>query len=222
MDQQKKHENIWSQLRIHSFIPGFIILELIILTGLIFPNQFFTALTGLVNWLMGSFKWLYIICATLVIGVMLFLLFSKYGDIRLGGKDAKPSLNRRTWCFLSMTSAIAVGICFYGVSGPVNLFMNPPEFLGVKGGTKEAVIPALKYCFLHYGLPPYFLMIGFAIMLALMKYNCSRSMRLSDTLYPLLGERVKPSFEPLKTGQKDGFLYHRTVFNKDRSLHFRA
>ncbi len=186
----KKNNNLWSQLQIRSFIPGFIILGVIILTGLLFPEQFFEKLTQLVNWLMDSFKWLYIVCAVLVTGVMIFLLFSKYGNIRLGGEDAKPSLSRRTWCFLSLTSTIAVGICFYGVSGPVNLFMNPPEFLGVQGGTKEAVIPTLKYCFLHYGLPPYFLMIGFAIMIALMKYNAGRSMRLSDTLYPLLGEKV--------------------------------
>ena len=68
--------------------------------------------------------------------------------------------------------------------------MNPPSFLDVEGGSKEAVIPALKYCFLHYGLPPYFLVIAFAIVIAFMKYNGKRSMRLSDTLYPLLGNQV--------------------------------
>ena len=46
----KKNNNLWSQLQIRSFIPGFIILGVIILTGLLFPEQF---LKNLPNWLTG-------------------------------------------------------------------------------------------------------------------------------------------------------------------------
>lgn len=114
------------------------------------------------------------------------MLFGKAGDIRLGGKDAKPSVSTLTWCTLSLTGTIAVGICFYSVSGPVNMFMNMPVFSGIESGTEEAVIPCLEYCFLHYGLPSYFLMTFFAMMLALIYYNGKRELKGSSTLYTLI------------------------------------
>ena len=189
-NNQPTKTGFWSKVDLKAFIPGIICLVLVVAAGIIFPVSFNNALTSLVNWLMDHFKWFYILCATGLVALFVFLLCSKAGNIRLGGKNAKPSLKTSTWFALSMTSTIAVGICFYGVSGPVSIFMNPPEFLGIEGGTREAIIPALKYCFLHYAFPPFFLMVGFAFMIAVMKYNGNRSLRLSDTLYPLIGDRV--------------------------------
>ena len=189
-NNQPTKTGFWSKVDLKAFIPGLICLVLVVAAGIIFPVSFNNALTSLVNWLMDHFKWFYILCATGLVALFVFLLCSKAGNIRLGGKNAKPSLKTSTWFALSVTSTIAVGICFYGVSGPVSIFMNPPEFLGIEGGTREAIIPALKYCFLHYAFPPFFLMVGFAFMIAVMKYNGKRSLRLSDTLYPLIGDRV--------------------------------
>lgn len=189
-NNQPTKSGFWSKVDMKAFIPGLICLLLVVAAGIIFPVSFNNVLTNIVNWLMEHFKWFYILCATGLVGLFAFLLCSKAGNIRLGGKKAKPSLKTSTWFTLSMTSTIAVGICFYGVSGPVSIFMDPPAFLGVEGGTPEAIIPALKYCFLHYAFPPFFLMVGFAFMISIMKYNGKRSLRLSDTLYPLIGDRV--------------------------------
>lgn len=49
--------------------------------------------------------------------------------------------------------------------------MNPPEFLGVEVGTQEALIPTLEYCYLHYALPPYFLITAAAMVLGLVYYK---------------------------------------------------
>lgn len=182
-------QSIWSQVDMKAFIPGIIILLVIVAAGIIAPRQFESALTGAQEWIMDHFKWLYILCVILVVAFCLFLLCSKYGNVRLGGKKAKPSIKTSTWCTLSLTGTIAVGICFYSVSAPVDMFMNPPEFLGVQGGTAEAIIPTLKYCFLHYGLPPYFLITVFALIIALVYYNGKQPLRGGSTLYPLVGAK---------------------------------
>lgn len=74
------------------------------------------------------------------------------------------------------------------MAGPVQNFLNPPPFLGVEGGTAEAVVPAIQYSFLHYGIPAYFIvtMAGFAI--AISAYNGRRAFRASSALYPLIGK----------------------------------
>ena len=186
----EKFEHLtWSQIDKKVFYPGVTCLILVVLAGALFPVQFEAALQNSLQWIMNHFKWLYVLCVMLIVAFFLWLLFGSIGNVRLGGKNAKPSLSLTTWCTLSLTGTIAVGICFYGVSGPVNLFMNPPEFLGVQGGTREAIIPTLKYCFLHYGLPPYFIILTAAMAIALVYYNGKRDLVGHAALYPLLGKR---------------------------------
>ena len=188
-DNLNKKEGIWQKIDLHILIPGAACLLLIVVLGAVIPESFNTALLGTLDWIMDHFKWVYVLCVLMVTALCLFILFSKWGNIRLGGKNAKPSLKNSTWFTLSITGTIAVGICFYGVSGPVNLFMNPPAFLGVEGGTPEAVVPTLEYCFLHYGVPPFFLICCVALMIALVYYNGRQSLKASSTLYPLMGEK---------------------------------
>lgn len=185
----KTRESIWKQIDTHILIPGCICLLILVLVGAVIPESFDRALNNALTWIMSNFKWVYVLCVLLVTGLCVFIIFSKWGNIRLGGKNAKPSIKNMTWFTLSVTGTIAVGICFYGVSGPVNLFMNPPAFLGVQGGTAEAVVPTLQYCFLHYGLPPFFLICCVAMMISLNYYNGKQTLKISSTLYPILGDR---------------------------------
>lgn len=185
----QKKESIWNQIDMKVFVPGVAVLLMVIAAGAIFPNQFYTALHGGVLWIMDHFKWFYTLLVIVICGLFAAICFTKLGNIRLGGKKAKPSLKTSTWFTLSMTGTIAVGICFYGVSGPVNMLMNPPEFMGVEAGSKEAVIPVLKYCYLHYAFPVFFIIVTFALMISLIYYNGKRTLRANDTLYPLLGEK---------------------------------
>ena len=182
-------KSFWEQLNYKAFIPGAACLVAIIVAGVAAPDSFGAALTAIHGFLMDHFKWVYILVVVVIVALFLFILFSKYGNIRLGGKNAKPSISKFSWFCLTMTSTIAVGICFYGVAGPVNMFMNPPEFLGVEAGTQEAIIPVLEYCYLHYSLPPYFIILTLALAISLVYYNGRRSLRASDTLFPLLGKR---------------------------------
>ncbi len=189
--EQNKRESIWDLVDLKIFIPGFVILFAIVAAGVIAPTAFQTALDGIHLWLMDHFKWFYILVTIVITAFFLFICVSKYGNIKLGGKNAKPSIRMGTWFTMSMTSTIAVGICFYGISGPVNMFMNPPEFMGVEAGTKEAIIPVLKQCFLHYAEPVYLLICTLALVIALVYYNGGRTLRASDTLYPLLGDKCQ-------------------------------
>lgn len=190
MDKKQNNSaaNLRDMLDMKIVIPGFTCLALLVLAGALFPTQFNDALNASLVWIMDRFKFLYVLVTILIVGFSGFLLFSRFGNIRLGGKNAKPSIKTTTWCTLSLTGTIAVGICFYGVSGPVGMFMDPPEFLGVVGGTAEAIIPVLEMCFLHYGLPSYLLIVFFAMIVALVHYNGNEALKGSSALYPLLGK----------------------------------
>lgn len=188
--ENRKKQSLWSQINMKIFVPGFIFLLLFIAVGVIFPEGFLNALNSFKDWAMGSLKWVYVLCAVMTSIFCIWLLFSKkFGNIRFGGKNAKPSISTLAWVTISLTGSIAIGICFFGVAGPVTFFMDPPAFLGVEAGSAEAVVPAITYSFLHYGLPPYFIVTFSGFAIALLTYNGKRDFRASSTLYPLIGNR---------------------------------
>lgn len=184
----KQTDRVWSMINHKVFLIGIGVLLLFVIIGIAFPAAFNNGMNAFNAWSMKNFKWVYVLCAVITSAFGFWVMFSKVGDIRLGGKNAKPSVKTLPWVTISLTGSIAIGICFFGVAGPVQNFLNPPEFLGVEGGTPEAVVPALQYCFLHYGIPAYFIvtMAGFA--LAISAYNGRRAFRASSALYPLIGK----------------------------------
>ncbi len=186
-NETKQSGRVWSMINHKVFIIGVGVLLLFIGIGITFPTALNDGMNAFNTWAMQHFKWVYVFCAVITSIFGLWVMFGKVGNIRLGGKDAKPSVKTLPWVTISLTGSIAIGICFFGVAGPVQNFLNPPPFLGVEGGTAEAVIPAIQYSFLHYGIPAYFIvtMTGFAI--AISAYNGRRAFRASSALYPLIG-----------------------------------
>ncbi len=187
-NETKQTGSVWSMINHKVFIIGIGVLLLFIAIGIIFPTALNDGMNAFNVWAMKHFKWVYVLCAVITSAFGLWVMFSKVGNIRLGGKDAKPSVKTLPWVTITLTGSIAIGICFFGVAGPVQNFLNPPPFLGVEGGTAEAVVPAIQYSFLHYGIPAYFIvtMAGFAI--AISAYNGRRAFRASSALYPLIGK----------------------------------
>lgn len=192
MKQSK--QSLFSLINMKIFVPGVVCLLIFICAGVFFPTQFYNILDSIQSVFMANFKWVYILCAIMTSGVLIYLLFGKAGKIRFGGKNAKPSISTLAWVTISLTGSIAIGICFFGVAGPVTNFMNPPEFLGVTGGSPEAVVPAIGLCFLHYCVPPYFIVTFAGFAIGLLAYNGKRAFRASSTMYPLLGNRCDGVF----------------------------
>lgn len=186
--ETKPTGSVWSMINHKVFLIGIGVLLLFIAIGIIFPTALNDGMNAFNVWAMKHFKWVYVFCAVITSAFGLWVMFSKVGNIRLGGKNAKPSVKTLPWVTITLTGSIAIGICFFGVAGPVQNFLNPPPFLGVEGGTAEAVVPAIQYSFLHYGIPAYFIvtMAGFAI--AISAYNGRRAFRASSALYPLIGK----------------------------------
>ena len=133
MNQKKSDVSVWSLINKKIFIPGVVCLLLFIAIGVVIPTQFNDGMNAFNNWAMTHFKWVYVFCAVLTSIFCIWCLFSKFGNIRFGGKDAKPSIKFLPWLTISLTGSIAIGICFFGVAGPVNNFLNPFQPAAING-----------------------------------------------------------------------------------------
>ncbi len=76
-------------------------------------------------------------------------MFSKYGEIRLGGEDAEPDFSTLSWFAMLFSAGIGIGLLFYGVAEPIFFYLSPPYG---QGETIESARLAMGFTFLHWGL----------------------------------------------------------------------
>ena len=71
------------------------------------------------QWVTDEWTWLYIASQNLWIGVLLYILCSKYAKIKLGGPNDEPEFSRVQWFAMLYCCGVAVGLFYYGVAEPM-------------------------------------------------------------------------------------------------------
>ena len=88
------------------------------------------------QWVTDEWTWLYIASQNLWIGVLLYILCSKYAKIKLGGPNDEPEFSRVQWFAMLYCCGVAVGLFYYGVAEPMWHFHG--------GGRRPAAAAALE------------------------------------------------------------------------------
>ncbi|MCT8139267.1 BCCT family transporter [Anaerobacillus sp. CMMVII] len=159
-----------------------------VLIGILIPNQLGEAMVVAQGFMLESFGWFYQLVATFFLGFAIFMIFSKYGKMKLGKDDSKPEYSRPTWFAMLFSAGMGIGLLFYGVSEPISHFVSPP--MG-EGGTEQSAIIGMRYTWLHWGLHAWAIYAIVALALAYQKFRKDAPGLMSATLYPVLGEKVK-------------------------------
>ncbi len=171
------------------FVPMCVLFLLIILMGIISPTAFYNVETAISNFQYDWFGWLYSLMALANLGILGWLLMSKYGNIKLGGKDAKPILSRWNWFAISLCGGIGTGIVFWGIAEPIYHLNNPIPGLGQAAGSSQAALTSLSVSMIHWGIPSYAHYCIFGVAVGFAIYNMKLPFRISSTLYPLFGKK---------------------------------
>ncbi|CAM3418885.1 glycine betaine uptake BCCT transporter [Marinicrinis lubricantis] len=159
-----------------------------VLWGVLFPDHLSRSMLSAQAFFMESFGWFYQLCATIFLLFALFLIFSKYGKIKLGKDEDKPEFGQLTWFALLFSAGMGIGLLFFGVSEPISHYASPP--LG-EAKTDEAARLAMRYTFLHWGLHAWAIYSTIALALAYFKFRKGYPGLMSAALRPLLGDRTK-------------------------------
>lgn len=122
--------------------------------------------------------------------ICLLIAFSKYGEVKVGGVDAKVEMKTFNWFAIILTTLLAGGGVFFSAAEPMYHFLTVPKsFIGIKSATPEAIGPAMAQSFLHWG----FLAWGAqAIGVLILIYACEfkqMPLKARSLIYPILGEK---------------------------------
>ena len=128
--------------------------------------------------------WMIIILANGFVVFSIFLLFTKYKDIRLGGPGAKPTYSYVNWIAMLFSAGLGIGLLFYGVAEPIMHLNSYPGM--IEGNTSYNAGKAIGLANLHWGLHGWAIYSSLGLCFAFASYNKKLPFRVSS----LLGERV--------------------------------
>ncbi|WP_053219811.1 glycine betaine uptake BCCT transporter [Virgibacillus senegalensis] len=147
--------------------------------------------TGTIQgFIVEKFGWFYLLSATGFLVFALFLIFSKYGNIRLGKPEDRPEYNYLTWFAMLFSAGMGIGLVFWGAAEPLSHFHTPPDGR-ITEGSAEAARTAMRYSFFHWGLHPWGIYAVIALALAYFKFRKGAPGLVSSILEPLFGEKIK-------------------------------
>ncbi|CAM3502891.1 BCCT family transporter [Halomonas sp. AOP12-C2-37] len=166
---------------------GIMILFLVAL--LIAPDAIGAAFGAGREWIVTNLGWFFILGVTTWVAFLLWVAMSRYGAIRLGGNDAKPTYTNVSWFAMLFAGGIGTVLMFWGVAEPISHFANPPRS-DVEPFSVTAADDAMSFAIYHLGLHTWaiFAMPGLAFAYFIYRYNLP--MRFSSVFYPFLGERI--------------------------------
>ncbi len=155
---------------------------------LAFQAEATAAFGALRAWLMSTFDWVFMGAANLLVLFCLLLMVTPPGRVRLGGADARPDYSRSTWFAMMFAAGMGIGLMFFGVSEPVEHFLQPP--LGIEASDTAAARLGMASAIYHWGIHGWAMYVVVALSIAFASYNLGLPMTLRSAFYPLMGEAV--------------------------------
>ena len=154
-----------------TFLSAFALIVFILLT-LMFQQEasaFFKSAMAEITSTMG---WFLILVSNIFILAALYFAFSKFGQIRLGGRDAKPEFSTMAWYAMLLSAGMGIGLMFWSVGEPMYHYSSPsPMFNGLEAQTPEAAQAAMGVTYFHWGLHPWAIYAIVGLGLAFFAYN---------------------------------------------------
>ena len=154
----------------------------IVYTNLAASSAFFSSTQLLLSEYLG---WLIIIIANGFLIFSIYLVFTKYKDIKLGGQNAKPAYSYKSWIAMLFSAGLGIGLLFYGVAEPIGNLNDYPGM--IEGNLSYNAGKAISLANLHWGLHGWAIYSALGLCFAYSSYNKNRPFRVSS----LLGSAVE-------------------------------
>lgn len=121
--------------------------------GLVAPQALAAVAAEALAFTTRTFGWFYLWVVLGIVVFCLFLAFSRYGRLRLGGEDAEPEFTGWAWFAMLFAAGMGIGLVFWGTAEPLSHYRTPPP--AVAASSADAANAAMRHAFFHWGLHPW-------------------------------------------------------------------
>lgn len=164
----------------------------LLIVGFIIFGTFFTETAGalfsfLQSFITTNFGWFFILLMNVALAFCIYLIASRYGDIRLGKQTERAQYPLFSWIAMLFSAGIGIGLVYWGTAEPLYHYMAPP--VG-DAETIESAKQAMNISFLHWGLHAWAIYTIVALALAYFHFRRGLPLSIRSTLYPILGQKI--------------------------------
>lgn len=142
-------------------------------------------------WTLSNFDWLFVLATDIILLFMLYLLVSPFGEIRLGGDDAKPEFSMLSWLAMLFSAGMGIGLIYYGAAEPISHYTGwwytPFDVTANTPEAKELAFGAVMY---DWGFHVWALYALVGLSLAFFSFNKKLPFSIRSIFYPLLKEKI--------------------------------
>ncbi len=116
--------------------------------------------------------------------IAVFLVFSRFGNVRLGPDDAEPEFSTPAWIAMLFAAGMGVGLLFYGAAEPLTHF----EQLRQSTGDPQAAGYALFVTYLNWGFHAWAIYGVVGLIVAYFAFRRGGTLLLSAPLMDAFGD----------------------------------
>ena len=177
-----------SYLKTHTNPPVFVVSAIIIVglvvVGAVAPSALGAVAGDVMGWIARIFGWWYVFVVSAFLVFAVYIMFSRYGAIKLGKDDEEPYWSRWSWFSMLFTAGMGIGLVYYGVAEPISHFAKPP--VGA-GDTPAAAMEAMNLTYYHWALHPWAIYIVMGLSVGYFCFRHDLPIRPASAFYPLIG-----------------------------------
>ncbi|MHA6346173.1 BCCT family transporter [Roseivivax sp. CAU 1761] len=156
---------------------------------ILFPGPIGDAFAAARAWIVTNLGWFFILGVNVWLGFLIWVSTSRYGHVRLGGRNARPEYSNLSWFTMLFAGGIGTVLMFWGVAEPMSHFANPP-MPGVEAHSREAAQDAISIALYHLGLHTWTIFTLPGLAFAYFIYRYRLPVRVSSVFFPLLGDGI--------------------------------
>jgi len=134
-----------------------------------------------------NLNWVYVWSVTLFVIFLVYLMFSKFGNIKLGSNDSKPEYSFFSWISMLFAAGMGIGLMYFSVAEPMQHYST--DVFSANHYINRAKNAQL-YTFFHWGIHAWAIygVVGLALSYFAYRYRLPLSLR--SCFYPLLKNKI--------------------------------
>jgi choline/glycine/proline betaine transport protein len=144
------------------------------------------------DFIINALDWFYVLVVTIALFFVIWLLFSRFGHVKLGQEDDEPDFSTFSWICMLFSAGLGSGLIYWGVAEPMYHIQDNPFLTreGIEPGGVEAAALAIRITIFHWGFHGWALYVLVGLSLAYFAYRRGLPLSLRSAVYPVLKERI--------------------------------
>lgn len=158
-------------------------------------DAFNSVIMTITGFILDKFSWLFALMAFVCVILVIAAYFSKFGGVRIGGRNAKPIMNMTNYVWIVLCTIMAAGILLWACAEPLYHYYAPPA--DVTPESPQAIDFLMKNIFLEWTFTPMCIYGAPAILFAFLFYNAKKDYSLGNMLYPTFSYDTAKKVSPV-------------------------